>query len=128
MQKRHVIEALKHIEIIVDITVEGLIHSEEWEEIEKSGTRLFTICNEHPEILERTEPQAELQSKVELGIQMLNSATQMHVTSKAGTDLMIDLRWQYYGTDLADGLDHNAPSDKFNDWNAWLNFGYIKIF
>ena len=91
MQKRHVIEALKHIEIIVDVTVEGLIHSEEWEEIEKSGTRLFTICNEHPEILERTEPQAELQSKVELGIQMLNSATQMHVTSKAGTDLMIDL-------------------------------------
>jgi hypothetical protein len=41
------------------------------------------------------------------------------------SDLMINLRWQYYGTDLADGLDHNAPSDKFNDWNAWLNFGYI---
>ena len=41
------------------------------------------------------------------------------------SDLMIDLRWQYYFTDLADGLDHNAPSDKFNDWGAWLNFGYI---
>tara|TARA_B110001454_G_C12708182_1_gene429508 strand:- start:20 stop:865 length:846 start_codon:yes stop_codon:yes gene_type:complete len=41
------------------------------------------------------------------------------------SDLMIDLRWQYYFTDMADGLNHNAPSDKFNDWNAWLNFGYI---
>ena len=41
------------------------------------------------------------------------------------SDLMLDLRWQYYFTDLADGLDHDAPSDKFNDWNVWLNFGYI---
>jgi len=41
------------------------------------------------------------------------------------SDLMIDLRWQYYFTDFADGLDHNAPSDKFNDWNVWLNFGYV---
>lgn len=41
------------------------------------------------------------------------------------SDLMLDLRWQYYFTDFADGLDHNAPSDKFNDWNVWLNFGYI---
>ncbi len=41
------------------------------------------------------------------------------------SDLMLDLRWQYYFTDFADGLDHDAPSDKFNDWNVWLNFGYI---
>jgi len=41
------------------------------------------------------------------------------------SDLMIDLRWQYYFTDFADGLDHNAPSDKFNDWNMWFNFGYV---
>jgi hypothetical protein len=41
------------------------------------------------------------------------------------SDLMIDLRWQYYFTDFADGLDHNSPSDKFNDWNVWFNFGYV---
>jgi hypothetical protein len=41
------------------------------------------------------------------------------------SDLMVDLRWQYYFTDSADGLDHEAPSDKFNDWNIWFNFGYI---
>ncbi len=89
---RHVVEALKHVEVIVDVTVEGLIHAEEWPEIEAAGVRLFTICNEHPEILERTEPKAELGPKVQLGIDMLKDASEMRVTSKAGTDLMIDIR------------------------------------
>lgn len=90
--KRHVIEALKNVEIIVDVTVEGLIHAEEWEEIEASGTRILVICNEHPEILERTEPTAELGPLVENGIAMLNAASEMRVTSAAGTDLTVDLR------------------------------------
>ena len=33
----HVIEALKRVEVILDITVEGLIHAEEWPEIEAEG-------------------------------------------------------------------------------------------
>ncbi len=89
---RHVVEALKLVEVIVDVTVESLIHAEEWPEIEEAGTRLFVICNEHPEILERTEPQAELGAKVALGIEMLNDASEMRVTSAAGTDLTVDLR------------------------------------
>ncbi len=90
--KRHVVEALKNVELIADITVEGLIHAEEWPEIEEAGVRLFTICNEHPEILERTEPQAVLGPKVDLGIDMLRAASEMRVTSAAGTDLIIDIR------------------------------------
>jgi 2,5-dihydroxypyridine 5,6-dioxygenase len=90
--KRHVIEALKRVDVIVDVTVEGLLHAEEWPEIESVGTRLFVICNEHPEILERTEPQIELGPKVERGIQMLRDSSQMRVTSVAGTDLIIDIR------------------------------------
>ncbi len=89
---RHVVEALKHVEVIVDVTVEGLIHAEEWPEIEAAGVRLFTICNEHPEILERTEPRAELGPKVQLGIDMLNAAKEMRVSSKAGTDLIINIQ------------------------------------
>ena len=88
---RPVVEALKLVEVIVDVTVEGLIHAEEWPEIEQSGTRLFTICNEHPEILERTEPTAELAARVDLGIAMLDEAREMRVTSPAGTDLTVDL-------------------------------------
>lgn len=90
--KRHVIEALKNVDIIADVTVEGLIHAEEWSEIEDAGVRLFTICNEHPEILERTEPSADLGPKVDLGIEMLSAASEMRVTSGAGTDLRIDIR------------------------------------
>ncbi len=88
---RHVIEALKNVEVLVDVTVEGLLHAEEWPEIEASGTRLFVVCNEHPEILERTEPRAELGPKVALGIEMLNQASTMHIGSDAGTDLTIDI-------------------------------------
>lgn len=41
------------------------------------------------------------------------------------SDLMLDLRWQYYFSDWVDGLNHNADSDKYYDWNVWLNFGYV---
>lgn len=41
------------------------------------------------------------------------------------SDLMIDLRWQYFGSDWIDGLNHQLPSNKANDWLVWLNFGYI---
>jgi 2,5-dihydroxypyridine 5,6-dioxygenase len=86
-----VIEALKRVDVVVDCTVEGLIHAPEWPEIEEAGTRLLVITNEHPEILERTEPKAEDAERVRIGIQMLREAREMQVTSKAGTDLVVDL-------------------------------------
>ena len=89
---RAVIEALKRVEVIVDCTVEGLIHAPEWPEIEDAGnTRLLVITNEHPEILERTEPKAEHAARVQKGIALLKSARHMHVTSPAGTDFHVDL-------------------------------------
>ena len=90
---RAVIEALKIVDVIVDCTVEGLIHAPEWPEIEEAGrARLLVITNEHPEILERTEPKAEHAARVKLGIDMLKAANEMRVTSAAGTDLVVDLR------------------------------------
>ncbi|MGC6429834.1 MAG: THC0290_0291 family protein [Jejuia sp.] len=41
------------------------------------------------------------------------------------SDLVFDLRWQYYFDDWVDGLNHNLESNKNNDWLLWLNFGYI---
>lgn len=41
------------------------------------------------------------------------------------SDLMLDLRWQYYFSDWIDGLNHQLDSNKHNDWLVWLNFGYI---
>jgi 2,5-dihydroxypyridine 5,6-dioxygenase len=88
---RAVVEALKRVEVVVDCTVEGLIHAPEWPEIESAGTRLLVITNEHPEILERTEPKAADMVRVQVGIQMLREAREMQVTSPSGTDLVVDL-------------------------------------
>ncbi|TYB75972.1 glutamate dehydrogenase [Bizionia gelidisalsuginis] len=41
------------------------------------------------------------------------------------SDLMLDLRGQYYFNDWIDGLNHGLPDNKYNDWMVWLNFGYI---
>lgn len=44
------------------------------------------------------------------------------------SDLLIDLRFQYYFSDWVDGLkpDPNVyKENKSNDWMVWLNFGYI---
>jgi hypothetical protein len=44
------------------------------------------------------------------------------------SDLMIDLRWQYYFTDWVDGLKPEPilyKENKANDWLVWFNVGYI---
>ncbi len=44
------------------------------------------------------------------------------------SDLMIDLRWQYYFSNWVDGLNPNPEiylENRANDWNVWLNVGYI---
>ena len=44
------------------------------------------------------------------------------------SDLIVDLRWQYYFSNWVDGLSPDPklyPENRSNDWNLWLNFGYI---
>lgn len=44
------------------------------------------------------------------------------------SDLMVDLRMQYYFSDWVDGLKPNPDlykENKANDWNVWFNVGYI---
>jgi hypothetical protein len=44
------------------------------------------------------------------------------------SDLMIEARLQYFGSDWVDGLNPNKEiytENKYNDWQAWLTFGYI---
>ena len=42
------------------------------------------------------------------------------------SDLLFDLRWQYYFTNWVDGLNHEKNiQDKANDWLVWFNFGYV---
>lgn len=65
-----------------------------------------------------------------------NGGSVWSVVSSVGTrykltplsDLMLDLRAQYYFSNWVDGLNPNPAvykENKSNDWNIWLNFGYI---
>lgn len=86
-----VISALGAATIVIDCTVEGMLHAPELPRILKGGARLLMVSNEHPDVLERLLPDPDLTPKVKAGIKMLSAAAKMSVQSAAGTDLKIDL-------------------------------------
>jgi 2,5-dihydroxypyridine 5,6-dioxygenase len=99
-RSRPVIEALKSAALVADLTVEGLMHSEETPEILGGKTRILYISNEHPELLERLAPDETLIPRVLKGRDMMRAAKAMHVTSPAGTDLRIGLDGARIGGNL----------------------------
>ncbi len=90
-ENESVIAALASSAMVVDCTVEGLLHARELKQILAQGARLMMVSNEHPEILERLMPNERVQEKVALGVAMLDQAKRMRVRSAAGTDLHIDV-------------------------------------
>lgn len=86
-----VVKALASSAMVVDCTVEGLLHSRELPEILKGGARVLMISNEHPEVLERTKPTPQLRDRVRRGMELLGNAKRMRVTSEAGTDLTVNV-------------------------------------
>ena len=86
-----VVAALSSATIVVDCTVEGLLHAPELPSILKGGARLLMISNEHPDVLERLVPDQDLKQRVKAGIKMISRAEEMVVTSAVGTQLSIKL-------------------------------------
>lgn len=86
-----VLAGLKAVPMIVDLTVEGLMHAPELGEILESGARVLTISNEHPDALERLVPDPMLQPAVQAAARLCRNASTMTVTSPAGTDLTIGM-------------------------------------
>jgi len=86
------IQALCATDVIIDLTVEGLMHAQETAEILRSGTRIMTISNEHPEALSRLVPNLALRESVRESVALLRAAATMTVTSAAGTELEVNLR------------------------------------
>lgn len=83
--------ALSRAEIVIDCTVEGLLHSPEAPNLLGGTMRWLMISNEHPEIFERIALEQGLEERVRRGADMLADASLMHVTSDAGTDLTINV-------------------------------------
>lgn len=87
-----VVSALAGSTLVVDCTVEGLMHAPELPSILKGGARVLYVSNEHPEALARLLPDDAIEPLVKEHVKRLRAARQMRVTSAAGTDLTISLQ------------------------------------
>lgn len=96
-QIKPVVHALAASTLVVDCTVEGLMHAPELPAILKGGARVIYISNEHPEALVRLMPDDATEARVKDHIKRLRGARAMSVTSPAGTDLRISLEGSVAG-------------------------------
>lgn len=85
------VSAMKEADVVVDLTLEGLMHAPETEEILKAGTRIQVISDEHPDMLARFRPDDALKSAVREAARKARDAKEMRVTSAAGSDLTVDM-------------------------------------
>jgi 2,5-dihydroxypyridine 5,6-dioxygenase len=85
------LSALGAAEVVIDCTVEGLLHAPELPALLKAGTRVQMVSNEHPDCLERLLPKTEMKDRVKAAIAACRSASSMDVRSAAGTDLTVDM-------------------------------------
>jgi 2,5-dihydroxypyridine 5,6-dioxygenase len=86
-----VVAALSAADLVIDCTVEGLLHAPELGAILADGARVLMISNEHPDVFDRLGWDPDLPRRVGVAHDRLRAAAQMRVTSNAGTDLTIDL-------------------------------------
>ena len=85
------VQSLCDSHLVIDLTVEGLMHAPETASILKAGARIMTISNEHPEILSRLRPDPAMKEIVRHAVSACRAASRMTVTSPAGTDLTVDM-------------------------------------
>ncbi|HEY1244425.1 MAG TPA: peptidase M29 [Hyphomicrobiaceae bacterium] len=86
------IEGLKAAGLVIDLTVEGLLHARELPQVLSGGARLLMISNEHPDALERLVPEPAMEPHVKAAVQRARAARTMRVVSAAGTELTVDMR------------------------------------
>ncbi|TDH60225.1 peptidase M29 [Dankookia rubra] len=83
--------ALKASPLILDLTLEGLLHAPELGGILRAGSRVLMVSNEHPEALARLVPRPEDEAPVRAAVKLARGTKRMTVVSAAGTDLTIAL-------------------------------------
>ena len=85
------VKTLAEADVVIDLTVEGLMHAAETPAILKGGARIMNISNEHPEALTRLVPSLEMKDQVKDAVKQTRMAKVMTVKSDAGTDLKVDM-------------------------------------
>lgn len=84
-----VLAALAASPLVLDLTVEGLLHAPELKGILAAGSRVLMVSNEHPEALARLVPRDGDDVPVKAAVKRARAARVMRVTSAAGTDLSV---------------------------------------
>lgn len=98
-RSRMVIEQLKLAETVIDLASTGWIYARGYSEILDSGTRI--LCNmSDPDTILRMAPRDDVAERSRLGGQLIHEASEIRVTSDAGTDLTMrkDGRFGSYQT------------------------------
>ena len=85
------VEALAASDVVIDLTVEGLMHARETTAILKRGARIMTVSNEHPEALARLVPTPDLKEKARDAVARCRATSMMTICSEAGTDLTVEM-------------------------------------
>jgi 2,5-dihydroxypyridine 5,6-dioxygenase len=83
------VKALAEADVVIDLTIEGLMHAKETGTILKGGARIMNVSNEHPDALARTVPTAELKEQAKEAVAHCRAAKLMTVKSDAGTDFTV---------------------------------------
>ena len=111
-----ILPTLSACELVIDCTVEGMLHSKELQTIIKNGGKLLMISNEHPEVLERCMPDERLQPNISKSLELLANSQTMEVTSEAGTNLKVDI----LDAPCRAGAGYLTEKDKVAYWPAGL--------
>ena len=115
-----VVSALAAATLVVDCTVEGLMHAPELPAILQGGARVIYVSNEHPEALARLLPDGTLEPLVKDHIKRLRGARNMRVTSSAGTDLAISLQ----GATCGGNWGYTARPGTMTHWPGGLALAF----
>lgn len=107
---RLAVDTLKRADMVIDLSMGGLLHSTQQKEILDAGTRMLMV-HDPVEALERMFPTDEDRRRVERGIERLKSATRIRLESDNGTDVWFDkadrpVFGQYGYTDEPGRWDH----------------------
>ncbi|GAB7002582.1 hypothetical protein JCM18899A_00530 [Nocardioides sp. AN3] len=113
--------AAAECDFVVDVTEEGLIHSDVRTRITGNGKRMLFIA-EPENVLERLMGDEGLRAVVEKGGAKLRAGSTLHVTSAAGTDVTADIS----GEDLP--ITHQwGFVDAEHRWDHWPS-GFVACF
>ena len=86
------VAALCSCDVVIDVTLEGLMHATQTASILKAGARIMNISNEHPDALARLVPTLELKDQAKQAVAHCRSSKQMHIKSDAGTALTVNMQ------------------------------------